>query len=421
MKSTDLFLGIDLGTSGVRIVVIDANKTIIHSDNISYPSGLAVCSDWESCCIKLITEIPSSIRNNLKACSIDGTSGTLVSCQKNGDPISEALPYYMECIEQKAKILQLVPDNQVDMVGSSFARALQLISQNGMNSILRHQADWMSGWFIDDWRYGEESNNLKLGWNPIKSCWPKAFANLAWRESLPKVVKTGQVIGKLSSAKARILGLPQSMLIIAGTTDSNAAVITANPTPEEGITVLGSTIVLKRFVETPLKGAGITNHRICDHWLAGGSSNAGGAVLKKFFSEQQIKELSKQINPEVDSNIKLRPLPFAGERFPINDPTLQPILGPRPVSDSLYLHALLESLAEIEAQGWRRLVDLGAEMPKRIVTIGGGASNPQWKRLRERKIGVQIRRSTNPPAQGVAMIALTAILNRSILNDAKNS
>ena len=45
---------------------------------------------------------------------------------------------------------------------------------------------------------------------------------------------------------------------------------------------------------------------------------------------------------------------------------------PRPVSDSLYLHALLEGLAKIELKGWEKLKELTGTLPSRIVTIGGG-------------------------------------------------
>ena len=42
-------------------------------------------------------------------------------------------------------------------------------------------------------------------------------------------------------------------VVIAGTTDSNAAVLSVDVEDNDGITVLGSTIVLKRFVKNPIK------------------------------------------------------------------------------------------------------------------------------------------------------------------------
>ena len=89
---------------------------------------------------------------------------------------------------------------------------------------------------------------------------------------------------------------------------------------------------------------------------------------------------------------------------------MQPKLEPRPVSDSLYLHAILEGLARIEARGWQKLHELGAEIPRQIITIGGGAKNTTWKKIREKAIGIPIRICKRPPAAGVASIALQALL-----------
>ena len=197
--------------------------------------------------------------------------------------------------------------------------------------------------------------------------------------------------------------------VVAGTTDSNAAVLAADPGPDDGVTVLGTTLVMKRFTATPIHGPGVTRHRVGGRWLCGGASNAGGGVLRRFFADDLLKELSRQIDPDTDSGLTLRPLPGPGERFPVDDPTLEPILEPRPISDALYLHGLLEGLAEIEGQGWRRLVDLGAPAPKRVISLGGGARNPQWRRLRERRLGLPVVSCVQPPAAGVARLALNAI------------
>ena len=93
----------------------------------------------------------------------------------------------------------------------------------------------------------------------------------------------------------------------------------------------------------------------------------------------------------------------------MDDPFLMPILEPRPVSDALFLQGLLEGLAEIEAQGWITLTALGAKPPKRLISIGGGARNPQWRRIRERRLGIPVVSCRQQPAAGVGRLALAAI------------
>ncbi len=332
---------------------------------------------------------------------------------KKGQPLGEALPYNICCHEQEQALAAILPEGgSASNINSSLARALRLRGQYGQNLLLRHQADWMTGWFLGHWRWGEEGNNIRMGWDPQKKSWPPNLGTISWQKSLPLIVSSGSVLSTLTKQQAKKLGLPKDLLIIAGTTDSNAAVLSAELEEEDGLTVLGSTIVVKRFVDNPINGMGITNHRLFNRWVSGGASNSGGVVLKKFFSDMAIVELSQQINPELDSGLKLRPMPSKGERFPINDPNLEPILEPRPVSDALYLHGILEGLARIESQSWQKLIEFGAPPPQRIVTIGGGAPNPQWRRIRERITGFPIKTSKNLTAQGVATIALSAIKSK---------
>ena len=139
------------------------------------------------------------------------------------------------------------PKESMPELPSSLIRASKLIELHGSNVLLRHQADWINGWLINNWEWGEEGNNIKLGWDIQQQCWPKNFNKLPWKKSLPIIVPSGKVLLKIFPQEAETLGLPKSMLVISGTTDSNAAVLATNNQPDDGITVLGSTIVIKKF------------------------------------------------------------------------------------------------------------------------------------------------------------------------------
>ena len=411
MSQDPLVLGIDLGTSGVRIAVIDSSCALLQSESAPYKIGLINPFDWRDRCCTLIGRLNPDYRHRLKAIAVDGTSGTLLACDQQGLPLAEALPYsfaYPNFIDQ---LQTLSPQGgPASSASGSLARALHLVDQHKAPLLLRHQADWISGWLLENWSHGEEGNNLRLGWDLSKRAWPDSFISQPWWDALPEISASGSVLGLLSPHRAKDLDLPEDLLIVAGTTDSNAAVLTADADDDEGITVLGSTLVLKRFTDQPIApGPGTSSHRVGGRWLCGGASNAGAAVLKQVFPDIDLAELSRQIDPDQDSGLRLRPLPRCGERFPVDDPQLEPILTRRPVSDALYLHGLLEGLTEIEHAGWQRLTSLGADPPMKIVTLGGGARNPQWRRLRERQLGVPIRSCNTPPAAGVARLALQAV------------
>ena len=91
---------------------------------------------------------------------------------------------------------------------------------------------------------------------------------------------------------------PKNCVVCAGTTDSIAAFIASGASSTgEAVTSLGSTLVLKLLSRTRVDNSqyGIYSHRFGDLWLTGGASNTGGAVLKQFFSNEELENLSQEI------------------------------------------------------------------------------------------------------------------------------
>ncbi|XP_028547630.1 gluconokinase isoform X5 [Dendrobium catenatum] len=205
-------------------------------------------------------------------------------------------------------------------------------------------------------------------------------------------------------------GFSKNCVVCTGTTDSIAAFLAARVTqPGKAVTSLGSTLAIKLLSTSSVEDSryGVYSHRFDDKWLVGGASNTGGSVLKQIFTDRQLEFLSKEINPLVASSLDYYPLPSKGERFPIADPDMMPRLNPRPQSDAEYLHGLFESIARIEAKGYRLLKELGATEVEEVFTAGGGAKNEQWRKIRERLLGLPVRRALQTEASyGVALLAL---------------
>ncbi len=401
--------GLDFGTSGASISVIDLHKELAYSNSVPYLYSFKNPNSWIDSCEKLLDSLPTKIKSNLNKLAISGTSGTLTASNLNGEPMGNAIPYDQACNENKILIQSLTyGEDDLRTPYSSLAKALKLIDKYGTNILLRHQSDWITGWFLKDWSYGEEGNNIKLGWDLEKKSWPKSYLNTSWQKCLPKIIKSGRIIGQVNSDLAKKFNLNKKLILISGTTDSNASLIACSLGEEDGLTVLGTTIVVKKIIDKPIKKQGITTHRINGNWICGGASNAGCGILSKFFSDLEIKELSRQINPSKNICLNLLPLNSKGERFPINNSDLEPILGPRPVSDSVYLHALFEGLAKIELKGWEKLCELTGSLPKKIITIGGGSKNPQWRKIREKIINIPIVSCKKTTSFGTALLAINS-------------
>ncbi len=401
--------GLDFGTSGARISIINLHKELVYSNSVPYSYNFRNPNSWINSCENLLNDLPIEVKANLNKLAISGTSGTLIATNLQGEPIGEAIPYDQACNEYRILLESLTSgEDHLRTPYSSLAKALKLIDKYGTNILLRHQSDWINGWFLKDWTHGEEGNNLKLGWDLIKESWPVSYLNTSWEKCLPQIIKSGEIIGEVDLNLAERFNLNKKLILIAGTTDSNASLIAAGLGKEDGLTVLGTTIVVKKIIDKPIKKQGITNHRLNGNWICGGASNAGCGILSQFFSDLEIKELSRQINPLKNTSLNLLPLNSKGERFPVDDSNLEPILSPRPVSDSLYLHALFEGLAEIELKGWEKLGELTGSLPKKIITIGGGSKNPQWRKIREKIINIPIVSCNKTTSFGTALLAINS-------------
>ena len=419
-----LGLGLDLGTSGVRLALMeafgDAPAELLWEQAITYPSRFEDPEGWRQAMATLVAALPPEDRQRVGAIAIAGTSGTLLLCRPDGSfggaELCTALPYHQACPGQQVAAAALV-NNQgpAASASGSLARALELLERAQAAGIdgpllLRHQADWLMGWLLGTWRWGEEGNNLRLGWDLRQQRWSGSIASQSWASGLPQVCPSGRVLGPLGAEAAARLNLSPRCRVVAGSTDANAAVLAADPLPTDGITVLGTTLVLKQFVPEPLQGPGLSCHRVAGRWLVGGASNAGAGILRRFFNDAQIAALSRQIDPSQPTGLRLRPLLGTGERFPVDDPTLEAVLEPRPVGDARYLQALLEGLTAIELEGWKRLRELGAPAVQRVISLGGGAHNPQWRQLRQRALGVPVlNRPQLSAARGMARLALESL------------
>jgi len=423
---SDLVLGVDVGTSGVRVAAIDQAAKLVSFAAAPMPAarhdGQRITQDasiWTRGLDDAMARLASTIDlSRVGALAVDGTSGTLVGVDNHGAPVAVGSLYNDRADAADIAAVQRVAPAQAAVHGatSPLARAMRLLRASGVAKIL-HQADWIAGQFSGRFDVSDESNALKSGYDPLIRAWPDwiAATDVAL-DKLPAVVAAGSVIGPVSAQASLRFGLPAESVVIAGMTDGCAAFMaTGAGKPGDAVTSLGSTLVLKLAGERPLFAPeyGIYSHRIGDLWLAGGASNSGGAALQQFFTADQIRNTSGRIDPDKTTGLDYYPLPARGERFPVNDPALAPRMTPRSDDDAVFLQALLEGIARIEALGYRRLAELGGPKPTRIITVGGGAANEVWRRIRAREIGIPIMTSESDEAAiGVARLALHALWGR---------
>lgn len=346
-------------------------------------------------------------------------------------------------------------------------------TDNIKNCYFLHQADWLASLLHGRLGISDYHNALKLGYDVEKLCYPAWLENLPESHLLPQILAPGMPVGEVTAEIATRFHLREDCIVCTGTTDSIAAFLASGANSAgEAVTSLGSTLALKLLSRTRVDDSryGIYSHRLpalfnpppaplqkgesatvqdgdgclpvpnkegqgghlpplvqpgqerclpplvkggqggIDLWLVGGASNTGGVVLRQFFTNAELENLSSQIDAEKESPLDYYPLLKAGDRFPINDPNLPPRLEPRPENPAEFLHGLLESIARIEAKGYQLLQQKGATPLTRVYTAGGGAKNLTWTNIRARHLPAPILQPRHAEAAyGTALLAMRGL------------
>ncbi len=412
-------LGIDVGTSGVRIAARDKDGTLkamasapLNGPILDFGRALQDPALWWEAMGGAFKALDLTGLQVL-ALAIDGTSGTVLPIDGNGRPVGMASMYNDVAEPEHVQRIKAVAPPETAAHGATSPLARIVPMQLGAIRIL-HQADWLLGQFCGRFDVSDENNALKTGYDPVLRAWPQWISQAGVEVAkLPTVVAAGTRVGTILPVVADALGLPHDVAVVAGTTDGCAGFLASGATEAgDAATSLGTTLTLKLLSATPVFAPqyGIYSHRIGDQWLAGGASNTGGVVLKQYFTSAEIVRLTALMDANVATGLDYYPLPKAGERFPINDPNMESRLSPRPAGDHVFLQAIFEGIAEIEALGYRRLAELGASPLKSIRSAGGGAANDVWAAIRLQRLQVPAFASASEhAAMGTARLAWRGI------------
>ncbi len=424
----DLALGIDVGTSAVRAAAVDADgcRAAFAAATLPVPfneNGMVTQDPavWWKATQRVVQSLGGQIDlKRIGAIAVDGTSGTVLGVDANGQPVAPAEMYNCRARAEIVRSIAAVapPKTAAHGATSALARAIAMQNQPGVIRLIQ-QADWISGQFSERFDVTDENNALKLGYDPIARRWPDWLVEVGLEpDRLATVVPPGTTTSTIARCPASALGLAADVAIVAGTTDGCAAFLAAGAERcGDAVTSLGTTLVLKLLSDRPLfdSNLGVYSHRIDNVWLAGGASNSGCAAIVKHFSLDQILELSEKMTPSVPTGCHYYPLAGRGERFPHHNPDMEERVGPRPENDILFLQALIEGVTSVEKLGYDCLAELGGPSIKSIRTLGGGAKNAAWAAIRTRMLGIPIV----DPVDDEAAVGAAKLARRGLFLDSQ--
>jgi sugar (pentulose or hexulose) kinase len=371
---------------------------------------------WDASDAAVARCVAAAGARRVRAMAVAGTSGTVLLTDAAGLPLTDGWMYHdASCVAQAARIEAVAPhDTAARSVSSALARLLHLQAVAPQARHVLHQADWIAARVCGQVGVADENNVLKLGYDVVARRWPAWFDALGVRrELLPRVVAPGTAIGTVVPEHARRWGLDDDVVVAAGTTDGVAAfVATGACEVGDGVSSLGSTLVVKLLGARPVfaPAFGVYSHRLGDLWLTGGASNSGGAALLCHFDLARLQALTPMLQPERDTGLDYYPLPRVGERFPFADPRRESCVSPRPSDDAQFLQGLLEGIAAIERRAYDCIREWGGGCAQRVFSVGGGARNPAWSRIRQRRLGVPLTQPRHEEAAcGAAVFARRAL------------
>ena len=301
-------VGVDLGTSGVRVALVDARRGIVAIANAGIASAERTAPErWWVALREAMHRLGRDVSlAGVKGIAVNGTSGTILPIDGQGRPLARASRYNAAANPADVKRVEAIAPTSSAARGASspLARALAWRGLDGW-AFLQHEADWIAGRLCGRFGRSDWNNALKTGFDPATPGWPAWMTGLDLDPALlPRVVAPGEALGQIDPRVAGELGLPAGTRVAAGTTDGCAAFLATGAHREgEGVTSLGTTLTLKLLSRHPVLAPeyGIYSHRIGALWLPGGASNTGGGALAKHFSTARLEELSSRIDPTIVS------------------------------------------------------------------------------------------------------------------------
>ncbi len=422
------WLGVDIGTQGVRALVVSGSGTILAAG--SYPlssrrDGPRHEQDpeqwWHAVTVACRSATSELRPASLGAVAICGTSGTIAFVDAAGEPLSPGLMYddarAGEEAERAGRAGAAVWETLGYRIQPTWALPkllwlLRELPHRSRDARLAHQVDFVTRRLVGREVPTDGSHALKTGYDLLREEWPRdVMDGLGVPEGmLPHVVRAGTELGAVGRAGAAATGIPAGTPVIAGMTDGCAAQLaTGALSVGSWNSVLGTTLVLKGVAPGLLRDpdGAVYSHRSPDGcWLPGGASSVGGGVLTERFGDRELAALDRRAAEREPAGALSYPLTARGERFPFVAPEARGFWLGRPTDEADEFAALLQGVAYVERLCFDHLDRLGAPTDGRLSLTGGATRSRYWCQLRADVLARPVWLPEHAePALGMAVLA----------------
>lgn len=416
MQSEAYFIGIDVGTQGVRVVLLNLQGELLFDDGRVFQLNEQSRqeqspAEWWDCCQQLLKEMVIAVRGkidlaNIKAIGVTSTSGTVIPLDAENEPLHNAIMYSDKRSEDAGKICTATAaafhSKGFGTFNSSSGLAKMLwFSQTYQEKAKKlakwiHAADYITGKLSGQWGITDYTNAFKSGYDVSDLKWPDYISEQLGikKEWLPVVKPSGTVIGTLDKSQAGLLGLNANTLVTVGITDGCASQIAAGAIkPGDWNTTIGTTLVVKgvtkKEIIDPQGRIYSHKHAMDGLWMPGGASNTGADWVSAQFGNDNLQELNKQAEGLIPTGKIVYPLMQKGERFPILSPQAYGF-GTDGLNEEEKFAASMEGVAFLERYAYELLEDLSDEKVAVVYTAGGASNSDVWLQIRSSVLSKKI-------------------------------
>jgi len=432
-----LYIGIDLGTSAVKLLLMDEKGDVKKIVNREYPLSFPKPGwseqnpeDWWTQSVEGLKELTADCdKKDIAGISFGGQMHGLVILDEEDQVIRPAILWNDgRTVEEVAYLNNEIGMKKLSAYTGNIAFAgftapkILWVEKNEPENFKRickimlpkdYLAYRLSGVHCTD--YSDASGMLLL--DVEHKCWSKEMLDICHvkEEQMPKLYESYEVVGQLKEDVAAMLGFPKECIIVAGAGDNAAAAVGTGTVGTGSCNIsLGTSGTV--FITNDVFGVD-SNNALHSFVHADGKYHLMGCMLcaascNKWWMEDILG--TKDFAAEQENIQKLGEnhvyfLPYLmGERSPHNDPKAKGSFVGMTLDTKReeMTQAVFEGVAFALRDSLEVAKQLGIKIDETNI-CGGGAKSDLWKQIMANVLGIKINtvEVEEGPAYGGAILA----------------
>ncbi len=437
------FIGIDLGTSSVKMILTDEKMNIKKQVSKAYPLDFSADgkseqnpADWWNAVKEGLSELTSdNVGNNISGIGVGGQMHGLVMLDKNDNVIRPAILWNDTRTSKETDYLnnEIGKENLQKLTGNiAFAgftaTKILWVKENEPENFAKCAKICLPKDYINFMLTGVFATDVSdasgtLLFDVENRCWSDEMLELCEisKDMLPTVYESYEVIGKVKAE----LSFGNNITVCAGAGDNAAAAIGTNTVYDGQCNIsLGTSGTVFVPTENYVKTINPALHSFCHangkYHLMGCMLSAASAnkwLVETIFDTDDYNKNTAELNTDTASK-QIYFMPYlSGERCPHNDADIRgAFIG---LSHDTERADLQTALFEGVSFAIKDCVELIPNGIKKATVCGGGTKSRLWMEILSNILAMEISVIKNEgPALGGAILAARATgLNPQVKND----